>query len=44
MVAIMQSLGDKDVKLTIYPDTGHVCWTQAYEGTELYDWFLRHSR
>lgn len=44
MVAIMQSLGDKDVKLTIYPDAGHVCWTQAYAGPELYDWFLQHSR
>jgi predicted peptidase len=44
MVAIMQSLGDKDVKLTIYPDAGHVCWTQAYAGPDLYAWFLQHSR
>jgi len=44
MVAIMKSLGDPEVKLTIYPDAGHICWTQAYEGTELYDWFLQHSR
>jgi len=29
-----------DVRLTISPDTEHDAWTQAYAGTELYDWLL----
>lgn len=44
MVAIMRSLGDKDVKLTIVANAGHNCWEQAYSGQELYDWFLQHAR
>jgi predicted peptidase len=33
-----------DVRFTIYPDAGHDSWTQAYAGTELYDWLLEHDR
>lgn len=33
-----------DVRFTIYPDAGHDSWTQAYAGTELYDWLLEHGR
>ncbi len=31
-------------KLTIYPDAGHNCWTQAYANPELYDWLLKQRR
>ncbi|MEX2606740.1 MAG: prolyl oligopeptidase family serine peptidase [Kiritimatiellia bacterium] len=26
------------VRFTVYPDAGHVSWTEAYAGTELYEW------
>ena len=32
-----------DIRLTLYPEAGHDCWTEAYEGDELYQWFLTHS-
>ena len=31
-------------KLTVYPDTGHDAWTQAYATDELYDWLLQQRR
>jgi predicted peptidase len=36
--------GVRDVKLTIYPDAQHDCWTQTYANPELFTWFLQHSR
>jgi predicted peptidase len=44
MVGIMKKLGDNDVKLTIYPEAQHDCWTQTYANSEIFDWFLQHSR
>jgi dipeptidyl aminopeptidase/acylaminoacyl peptidase len=44
MVGLLKQLGDKDVKLTIYPDALHDCWTQTYANPELFEWFLKHSR
>ena len=44
MVGIMEKLGDKNVKLTIYPEAQHDCWTQTYGNPEIFDWFLQHSR
>lgn len=32
------------VKFTVYPDTGHNCWIQAYSELLLYEWFLEHKR
>lgn len=34
----------KNVKLTIYPDTGHDAWTRTYENPELYEWLLQQHR
>lgn len=34
----------KDVRLTIYPEAGHDCWTETYNNPELYKWFLNHTR
>ena len=31
------------VRFTVYPDAGHDSWTEAYQGTELYDWLLTHT-
>jgi len=35
---------DGDVRVTVHEDLGHDCWTRAYGGQDLYDWFLSHSR
>lgn len=29
-----------EARLTIYPDTDHNCWDQAFAEEELYEWFL----
>ncbi len=29
-----------DIRVTIYPDTGHDSWIQAYDDPALYDWML----
>lgn len=44
MVELMKKLGDSDVKLTIYPEAQHDCWTQTFASPEIFDWFLQHSR
>lgn len=44
MVSAFSKTGNKDVKLTIYPEAGHDSWTQAYDEPELYTWLLRHLR
>ena len=31
-------------KLTVYPETGHDSWVQAYSEEELYKWFLEHKK
>lgn len=44
MVNYLKQLGVPEVKLTVYPDAGHDCWTQTYANPELFAWFLQHSR
>jgi predicted peptidase len=44
MVNYAKKLGIKEVKLTVYPDAQHDCWTQTYTNPELFNWFLQHSR
>lgn len=33
-----------DARLTVYPETGHDAWTQAYADEQLYAWLLTHRR
>jgi pimeloyl-ACP methyl ester carboxylesterase len=33
-----------NVKLTIYPNAVHDCWTETYNNDELYKWFLEHKK
>lgn len=33
-----------NVRVTVHEDLGHDCWTRAYGGQDLYDWFLSHTR
>lgn len=44
MIDVLKKAGCTDVKLTVYPEAGHDSWTEAYNNSELYDWFLQHSR
>jgi predicted peptidase len=44
MGAAFKRGGCTDLKLTVYPEAGHDSWTAAYQGQELYDWFLKHKR
>lgn len=43
MVEAMKNCGG-NVKFTIYPNTGHNCWTETYENPGLYAWFLQQKR
>ena len=43
MVKALQTLGNRDVKLTVYPDRDHFI-LDTYENMELYTWFLQHRR
>lgn len=43
MVDAVKACGG-DAILTIYPNIGHACWDEAYNGKELYDWFLKHRK
>lgn len=43
MVEAVKACGG-DARFTVYPYAGHECWMGAYNGKELYDWFLEHRR
>jgi len=40
---LLERLGNRTVKLTLYPEAGHDSWTATYANPELYRWFLSHS-
>jgi predicted peptidase len=42
MVDALKKAGS-DVKFTIYPETGHNAWVEAYNNPELYEWLLKHT-
>ncbi|MBI5396176.1 MAG: prolyl oligopeptidase family serine peptidase [Verrucomicrobia bacterium] len=44
MVAALRKLGCKEVELTVYPEAKHDSWTETYDNSKLYDWFLQHQR
>ncbi len=44
MVAALNAAGNKQVKFTIYKNTGHDSWTPTYNNPELYRWFLTHKK
>ena len=33
-----------NVRFTLYPDLGHVCWERVYNEPELYEWLLQQSK
>jgi predicted peptidase len=42
MVDALKKAGSK-VKFTVYPEAAHDSWTETYDNSELYDWFLIHK-
>lgn len=44
MVNALKRAGCTDVRLTVYPNTGHNSWVEAYEDPALYEWLLKHER
>jgi predicted peptidase len=43
MISAINACGG-DAHMTVYPDSGHDAWTQAYATEELYTWLLAHRR
>jgi len=43
MVDALKEVG-APVRLTVYDDLGHDCWTRAYDEPELYSWMLGIKR
>lgn len=43
MVTALRQRG-AEVKLTVYPDCGHDCWSRGYADPELYRWFLSRRK
>jgi predicted peptidase len=44
VVRSLKELGAAEVKLTVYPEARHDCWTQTYSNPEIYSWLLQHRR
>jgi predicted peptidase len=44
MANALEEAGHRSVRLTVHEDLGHNCWTRAYGGEDLYQWFLAHQR
>ena len=44
MVAALKKANCKEVKLTVYPDTGHDSHTKTYNNPKLYEWLLKQRR
>jgi predicted peptidase len=40
----IEKIGTSELRFTSEEDLGHFTWVRVYEGQDLYDWFLRHSR
>ena len=40
----IEKIGTSEVRFTSEEDLGHLTWVRVYEGQDIYDWFLRHSR
>jgi predicted peptidase len=44
MVAAMKRIGNRNVKLTVYPEATHNSWAQTYDNPQLYEWFLGYDK
>ncbi len=39
----LKTMGNERSRLSIIPEAGHDCWTEAYNKPELYEWMLSNS-
>lgn len=37
---LLTKVQSKNLKITLYPDLGHDCWTKTYENNEIYDFLV----
>lgn len=44
MVRALEAIGNKEVKFTVYPKSGHDSWSETYQDPALYEWFLSHRK
>jgi predicted peptidase len=44
LVRMLRSIGNNQIRFTVYPDTGHDSWTPAYAMDELFAWMLEQKR
>ena len=44
LVKQLNTMGVKEVKLTIYPEAKHDSWTKTYQNPKLYEWLLKCCR
>ncbi|MDN3677294.1 prolyl oligopeptidase family serine peptidase [Flavobacterium paronense] len=44
MYKILKSCNATNVKLTIFEDENHGCWTKVYNNQEIYDWMLQQIK
>jgi predicted peptidase len=44
MVASLKRMGNTQTKFTLYPDANHNAWDATYANSELYEWFLQHTK
>jgi predicted peptidase len=42
MIDSLKNIGG-DAQLTIFPDTAHEAWRQAYSNPQFYEWLLKYS-
>ena len=40
----MVPVTESELKLTIYPNAKHDCWTKTLDNPKIYDWRLQHKR
>lgn len=44
LVAALEKMKAKEVKLTVYPEADHNSWTETYNNPAFYEWLLSHKR
>lgn len=44
MIEAFRSIGNQNVRLTVYPEAEHDSWTVTYDNEEVYRWLLQQKR
>ena len=44
MIVSLKKFGHPNPKLTVYLEARHDSWIRSYDNSELYEWFLKHTR